>query len=103
MSVRLRKLIGTFGLLLLVAAWSLMAMALAQSVLADVNGLPAAVYYVVVGLGWVVPAMALVKWMAGPMRRQSRRPSRGERARPAAAREDGGGPDAEAGSSIIGR
>jgi hypothetical protein len=66
MSVRTRKLIGTFGLLLLVAVWSLIAMALAQSVLVDINGFAAAVYYVVVGLGWVLPAMALVKWMAGP-------------------------------------
>ncbi len=66
MTIRTRKLIGTFGLLLLVTLWSLVAMALAQSVLTDINGLVAAIYYVVAGLGWVLPAMLLVKWMARP-------------------------------------
>ena len=64
--IRTRKLIGAFGLLLLVTLWSLVAMALAQSVLTDINGLVAAIYYVVAGLGWVLPAMLLVKWMARP-------------------------------------
>jgi len=68
MTIRTRKLIGTFGLLLLVTVWSLLAMALAQSVLTDINGLVAAIYYVVAGLGWVLPAMLLVKWMARPDR-----------------------------------
>jgi hypothetical protein len=66
MTIRTRKLIGTFGLLLLVTLWSLVAMALAQSVLTDINGFVAAIYYVVAGLGWVLPAMLLVKWMARP-------------------------------------
>jgi hypothetical protein len=66
MSMRTRKLIGAFGLLLLVTLWSLVAMALAQSVLTDINGLVAAIYYVVAGLGWVLPAMLLVRWMVRP-------------------------------------
>ena len=66
MSIRIRKLIGTFALLLLVTFWALLAMALAQSALTDINGFVAALYYVVAGLGWVLPAMLLVKWMAGP-------------------------------------
>jgi len=41
-------------------------MTLAQSVLTDINGFVAAIYYVVAGLGWVLPAMLLVKWMARP-------------------------------------
>ena len=41
-------------------------MALAQSVLTYINGLVAAIYYVVAGLGWVLPAMLLVSWMARP-------------------------------------
>ena len=68
MTIRTRKLIGAFGLLLLVTLWSLVAMALAQSVLTDISGLVAAIYYVVAGLGWVLPAMLLVKWMARPDR-----------------------------------
>lgn len=66
MSVRTRKLIGTFGLFALVIVWGLLAMALAQSVLTDINGFVAVIYYVVAGLGWVLPAMPLVKWMARP-------------------------------------
>lgn len=66
MTMRIRKLIGAFALLALVTLWSLLAMALAQSVLTDVSGLTATVYYVVAGLGWVLPAMLLVKWMVRP-------------------------------------
>ena len=68
MSIRARKLIGTVALLLLVAVWSLFAMALAQSVLTDSSGLVAAVFYIVAGLGWVLPAMPIVSWMARPDR-----------------------------------
>jgi dipeptide/tripeptide permease len=66
MSIRARKFIGTIGLLALVCVWGLLAMALAQSVLTDINGFVAAIYYVVAGLGWILPAMPLVSWMARP-------------------------------------
>jgi len=66
MTIRVRKLIGTFALLALVVTWSLVAMALGQSVLTDINGFVAAIYYVVAGLGWVLPAMLLVRWMVRP-------------------------------------
>jgi len=66
MTIRVRKLIGTFALFALAVTWSLVAMALAQSVLIDINGFVAAIYYVVAGLGWVPPAMLLVKWMVRP-------------------------------------
>ncbi|MEI7806524.1 MAG: DUF2842 domain-containing protein [Hyphomicrobiales bacterium] len=66
MRIRQRKLIGTVALLLLVAVWSLLAMAFAQSALTSINGYIAAIYYVVAGLGWVLPAMPLVRWMSKP-------------------------------------
>jgi Protein of unknown function (DUF2842) len=66
MPIRARKLIGTLALLLLVAVWSLLAMALAQSVLTDINGFVAAIFYIVAGLGWVLPAMPIVSWMVRP-------------------------------------
>jgi Protein of unknown function (DUF2842) len=66
MSIRTRKLIGAVALLVLVSVWGLLAMALAQSVLTDINGFVAAIYYVVAGLGWVLPAMPLISWMARP-------------------------------------
>ena len=64
MSARTRKFIGTIALLALVFAWGLLAMALAQSVLTDTNGLMALLYYIIAGLGWVLPAMPLISWMA---------------------------------------
>jgi hypothetical protein len=66
MSIRTRKFIGTVGLLVLVCVWALFAMALAQSALTNINGWIAAIYYVVAGLGWVLPAMPLVSWMSRP-------------------------------------
>jgi len=74
MSIRTRKLIGTIALLVLVITWGLLAMALAQSVLTDINGFVAAIYYVVAGLGWVLPAMPLISWMAAPTALFSIRP-----------------------------
>jgi hypothetical protein len=66
MTIRIRKLIGAVLLLALVIVWSLVAMALAQSVLTNINGWVALIYYVVAGLGWVLPAMPLIWWMARP-------------------------------------
>jgi len=66
MSSRTRKLIGTVAMLILIVVWGLLAMALAQSVLTDINGFVATIFYIVAGLGWVLPAMPLVKWMAQP-------------------------------------
>ena len=64
MSIRTRKFIGTIGLLVLVCLWGLLTMALAQSVLTDINGFLATIYYLVAGLGWVLPAMPLISWMS---------------------------------------
>ena len=66
MPIRLRKFLGTILLLMLVIVWSLLAMALAQSPLIMASGLTQFIYYVVAGLGWVLPAMPLIAWMAKP-------------------------------------
>jgi hypothetical protein len=66
MTIRKRKLIGAVALIALVIVWSLVAMALAQTVLTSISGLVATIYYVVAGLGWVLPAMPLIKWMSRP-------------------------------------
>jgi hypothetical protein len=63
MSIRLRKLIGTVALFVLVIVWALVAMAVAQFPPIFDNAWVAAGYYVVVGIGWVLPAMPLVRWM----------------------------------------
>jgi hypothetical protein len=69
MPIRLRKLFGTMALLVLVVVWALLAMALAQSPTIRDNSLLSVAYYVIAGLGWVIPAMPLVSWMARPDRR----------------------------------
>jgi hypothetical protein len=66
MSIRLRKFVGTILLLLLVAVWALLAMAAAQFVFASSNSLAAWIYYLVAGMGWVLPAMPLIRWMSRP-------------------------------------
>lgn len=66
MPLRLRKFIGAILLITLVVTWALVAMALAQSPAIKANGLIEAIYYVVAGLAWVLPAMPLVRWMSRP-------------------------------------
>ena len=66
MPIRLRKLIGAIMLIILVVAWALLAMALAQSPLVKANGAIEVIYYVAAGLGWVLPAMPLIRWMSRP-------------------------------------
>jgi hypothetical protein len=64
MSPRIRKLIGVFALFALVIVWSLLAMAIAQAPVIFNNAWLAGLYYVVAGVGWVLPAMPLVRWMS---------------------------------------
>lgn len=66
MPIRLRKLIGAIALIVLVLTWALVAMALAQSPVIKANGVIEVIYYVAAGLGWVLPAMPLVRWMSRP-------------------------------------
>jgi Protein of unknown function (DUF2842) len=53
-------------LIALVVTWALLAMALAQSAVVKTNGLIEVIYYIVAGLGWVLPAMPLIRWMSRP-------------------------------------
>jgi hypothetical protein len=66
MPIRVRKLIGSLALLVLIAAWTMLSMALAYAVFRVEVPILAAVYYVVAGIGWVLPAMPLVSWMLRP-------------------------------------
>lgn len=65
---RLRSLLGTIVLILLVVTWAFLAMVLAEGPVTRAPGLWQAVYYVVAGLGWVIPAGAVIWWMAQPRR-----------------------------------
>lgn len=66
MTIRTRKFIGTIALLVLVVVWSLMGMTLAQTPWLASSGLLQAIFYVVAGIGWVLPAMPIISWMARP-------------------------------------
>jgi hypothetical protein len=66
MTIRTRKFIGTIALLLLVVVWSLLGMTLAQTPWLANSGLLQAIFYVVAGIGWVLPAMPIISWMARP-------------------------------------
>lgn len=66
MTIRQRKLIGAVLLLVLVIVWSLVAVAVAQApALKDSRGWQM-LFYLIAGLGWVLPAMPLIKWMSKP-------------------------------------
>ena len=66
MTIRTRKLLGTIALLILALIWSLMGMAVAQMPILAGSGILQAVFYAVAGMGWVLPAMPIVSWMARP-------------------------------------
>jgi hypothetical protein len=64
MSLRHRKFIGAIGLFVLVIVWALVAMALAQMPAIRDNSIISVAYYVIAGLGWVLPAMPVIAWMS---------------------------------------
>ena len=64
--IRLRKLLGTLALLVLVVVWALLAMALAQAPAIHDSSVLSVAYYVIAGIGWVLPAMPIVSWMGRP-------------------------------------
>jgi Protein of unknown function (DUF2842) len=66
MTIRTRKFFGTIALLVLVTAWSLIGMSVAQFPVLANSGWLQAVFYVVAGFGWALPAMPIVSWMSRP-------------------------------------
>jgi len=68
MTIRTRKFFGTIALLVLVVVWSLLGMTIAQTPWLAASGLLQAIFYVVAGLGWVLPAMPIISWMSRPDR-----------------------------------
>ena len=63
---RLRSLIGTVLLIVLVVVWAFLAVFFAELFIVNAPGVWQGVYYVLAGLGWVLPAGALIWWMARP-------------------------------------
>jgi len=66
MAGKLRKLAGTFALIVLVVVYSLSAMTIAAAKLPGTSGLMQLIYYAAAGLLWVLPAGLIIWWMAKP-------------------------------------
>lgn len=67
MTRRTRKLIGAFVTLGFVVLYALIAMGLAQSrPVQEAGKALQIVLYALLGLGWIVPLMPLIKWMERP-------------------------------------
>jgi hypothetical protein len=66
MPIRVRKFIGTVLLIILVLGWALFFMALAQGRIQQAGGFWHFMYYVIAGMGWIVPAGIIIKWMQKP-------------------------------------
>jgi len=68
MPVRLKKLIGTVLLVVLVLVYALVATIVAMAQFAESGPLVHLAYFFFSGLLWVLPAMAIVRWMIMPPR-----------------------------------
>ena len=71
MKLRLRSLIGTILLVLLVITYALIATIVAVAQLSESGPLVHLAYFFLSGYVWVVPAMVIVKWMVRPQEEQS--------------------------------
>ncbi len=66
MSVRTRKLIGTVMLAVLVVVYALVVMAIAAGRISTAGTIIQVLFFAVAGLLWVLPAMAIIRWMQRP-------------------------------------
>lgn len=66
MKIRTRKFVGTVVLIFFIAIYSIVAMAFAASTVVGVSPVAEAVFFLVAGLVWVIPAGILVRWMQRP-------------------------------------
>jgi hypothetical protein len=63
MPIRLKKLIGTVLLVALVIVYALLATMIAVAQLAQSGPLVHFAFFLFSGLLWILPAMAIIKWM----------------------------------------
>lgn len=72
MPLRLRKLIGMIALVLLVIVYAFIVLSVASARLEAAPWWSHLIFFAVSGLLWVLPAMAIIKWMERPMDDQGR-------------------------------
>ena len=70
MPIRLKKLLGTIILIVLVVVYAVFATAYATVYLSESSGWVHLAYFLFSGLLWVVPAMFVIKWMETAPRRR---------------------------------
>ncbi len=63
MPVRLKKLIGTILLVALVVIYALVATIVAVAQLSESGPVVHLLFFLIGGLVWILPAMAIIKWM----------------------------------------
>lgn len=68
MPPRLKRLIGSLLLVLLVIVYALVATAVAVTQLAQSSGWVHLVFFLLSGLLWILPAMGIIYWMSRPGR-----------------------------------
>ena len=67
MSPRIRKLVGTILLLVVLIIYSLVVMLVASVVLhEDRSKIVELIFYAVAGIAWIFPAGLLIRWMYAP-------------------------------------
>tara|TARA_Y100000022_G_C13153243_1_gene330506 strand:+ start:22 stop:336 length:315 start_codon:yes stop_codon:yes gene_type:complete len=66
LSIRVRKLLGLFGLLLLLFVYALIVMTIAVSGRVPQDGAAEFFFYLITGLAWTPPAAAIIWWMQRP-------------------------------------
>jgi hypothetical protein len=71
MPPRLKRLIGSILIVLLVIVYAVAAMVVAEARLSQASGLVHFAYFLFSGLLWVLPAMLIVKWMYGAPKKRS--------------------------------
>jgi len=72
MPIRIKKLIGTVLLVLLVMVYAIVATIVAVAQLSESGTLVHLAYFFLSGFLWVVPAMLLIKWMVKEPRSSAR-------------------------------
>jgi hypothetical protein len=65
----LRSFIGTIAIIVIVLLYALLATTIASATLATAPWWAHLLYFVLTGLLWIVPALLIIKWMAGPARK----------------------------------
>lgn len=63
MPIRLKKLIGTILLVALVVIYALVATTVAVAQLSEAGSLAHLAFFLLTGILWVLPAMAIIKWL----------------------------------------